>query len=237
MMPFHVTVLNSFSYTTLVSWGFGQEKFGLQTALMYTYHQSYFAIISHSTILIDLILWYTVIATFCTSYFGSFVSSCILAGILAIQLVQLLSYRDLRLAALSFMAYIAFAMIAVFVLSPKYDSWCRLLIFATALFRVAGHTPEPFPPILSGSDAFISLEKLLLVNKLKIPFAILIGIVSECAVGMPTRGFPFVFYITLTQFGFSSKSLVSMRKCDDINKAVKKNGWAGHLPFHKAIFG
>ena len=167
-------------------WAFHLDRsvdLDFQSVLYAAYHTAPLARITHWTLAVEQIAWLVAIQG---------LSWPLAAAALGLLLVQAALLREPGISVV-----VAAAWGIVWVLAAAARGWvgdahaapiAEILLVACAALRMAGHIPEPVPPMIAVvGDRFVPLAKARI--GLRVPVLLVLGYVAEFCAGLPFRIF------------------------------------------------
>jgi hypothetical protein len=184
-------------------------------------HTTWVTRITHSTVIIDAILWFVV--------FESWHWSIPLIALFS-MLVQSVFIGDKKFGIsfllMGLMTYGIALYFIIFLDLPHATLLAKVVLMTGGLMRMLSHSAELIPPLLvNKTDQF---EKLSSKNiNWKIPLSSLIGYVGEFGSGLPNRILPVqVNYLYQTVFAVTPENTLTWKEVKSSAQKVLKGGYS-----------
>ncbi|WP_162793545.1 hypothetical protein [Runella rosea] len=184
-------------------------------------HTTWVTRITHSTVIIDAVLWFVI--------FESWHWSVSLI-ILLIMLVQSVFIGDKKFGVFFILMGIATYISAIYLIQflglPNAVLLAKVVLMLGGLMRMLSHSAELIPPLLlNKSDQF---QKLSAKNiNWKIPLSSVIGYVGEFGSGLPNRILPVqVNYLYQTVFGIKPETTLAWKEVEVSAQKVLTGGYS-----------
>jgi hypothetical protein len=184
-------------------------------------HTTWVTRITHSTVIIDAVLWFVIFESWHWS-----ISSIILL----IMLIQSVFIGDKKFGIffilMGIVTYISAIYLIQFLGLPHAVLLAKVVLMLGGLMRMLSHSAELIPPLLlDNSDQF---QKLSAKNiNWKIPLSSIIGYVGEFGSGLPNRILPVqVNYLYQNVFGIKPETTLTWKEVEVSARKVLIGGYS-----------
>jgi hypothetical protein len=213
-------------------WAFHLDRsvdLDFQSVLYAAYHTAPLARITHYTLVVEQIAWLVVMQAW---------SWPLAAAALGMLVVQAALLREPGISVM-----VALAWGVVWVLAAAARGWAgdahaapiaEIVLVACAALRMAGHIPEPVPPMVAAvGDRFVPLAKARI--GLRFPVLLVLGYVAEFCAGLPFRLFVVQVGWLAQRLGVRPTRAMAWPEAVQTARAVHSLGWRAFRPMADLI--